>query len=184
MANEPEKSKTCKASGKRKLNKAKNHVKQLAARFDELMTDFNKNEYYGMDLPAKERQRLKGVSMKSFNFIEKVFDIARQNPNFTPRHLDVTLLEGKMERMHGLRQLLWTVEQLENAVNDAYRLQTDGCYHDAMRLCENWKRLTQYGTPGADNVYNELKPLLPVKKSVLPKNLAKRKLAKQGLQGN
>jgi len=107
---------------------------------------------------GKERQRLFGAGVKNYGFIEKAFDIARDNPGSMPPYLHINDLRGYLDDLDEMRQLYFILESFEKTVFACYLQRTDKCYRTALRVYAALKEQARGRVPGAAPLYEALKP--------------------------
>jgi hypothetical protein len=125
---------------------------------------FKKNCPIDVNITAKDRKRLHGAGIKSFGFIEKVFEIAKFNPNFAPRFLDVKLLDEKFRNLKDIMSLKDVLAQFSEFVKTAFLLKSDDCYRDASEYYFTLQEAAKRKVPQAPSLFNELKPFFHHKK--------------------
>ena len=107
---------------------------------------------------GKERQRLFGAGVKNYGFIEKAFDIARENPGFMPPHLNVGELRGYQDDLEELRQLFFILQQFVKAVFSCFLQRSDMCFRAALRIYASLKEQAKNRVTGAAPLYESLRP--------------------------
>jgi hypothetical protein len=115
-------------------------------------------ENAGTASTGKERQRLFGAGVKNYGFIEKAFEIARENPDFMPPHLRVDDLRNYQDDLAELRQLFFVLQQFIKAVFSCFLHRTDMCFRIALRIYASLKEQAKYRVHGAAPLYEALKP--------------------------
>jgi hypothetical protein len=113
---------------------------------------------------GKERQRLFGAGVKNYGFIEKTFEIARENPDYAPPNLNVGELRNYNEDLEELRQLSFIVKQFAEAVSCCYLLRSDMCYRIALRIYASLKEQNKSKVEGSAALYKALQPFFQHRK--------------------
>ncbi|MDR2729506.1 MAG: hypothetical protein LBB81_01240 [Treponema sp.] len=131
-------------------------TRQLIAKLEQLMHDFMDDQGIGANLTGSDRRRLVGAGVRNYGFIDKAFDIARDNPEFMPAHFDVALLNWNMHELEDFRQLMWLLQQFTQAASNAFLLQADACYRDALRIYGSLQEQARNRVPGADILFRAL----------------------------
>jgi hypothetical protein len=132
------------------------YTRRLIERLDELMADFMEENRIGANLTGTDRRRLIGAGVRNYGFIDKAFDIARDNGDFMPAHFDLTLLNWNMHELEDFRQLMWVLQQFLQAASNAFLLQADSCYRDALRIYSSLQEQTRNRIPGAEPLFRAL----------------------------
>jgi hypothetical protein len=128
----------------------------LIDEIEELMNEFISDFEIDNNLSGKERQRLFGAGVRNFGFIEKAYDIARENPNFMPRNFNTLTMGYNIRDLEDARQLFWVLQQFSNAANELVLMSADECFRDALRVYGNLRELNRSKVPGADVLYHTL----------------------------
>jgi hypothetical protein len=131
-------------------------VRTMTSEIEGLMNDFIADYDVGTNLSGRERLRLFGAGVRNFGFIEKAYDIARENPDFLPRDFNPILMGYYIQDLEDARQLIWTLQQFINAVNEFLLKRSDTCFREALRIYGNLRALTRSKVPGADVLYRAL----------------------------
>jgi len=133
------------------------NVQALIQEVDALMQRFIDTEGLGGGLTSTDRRRLVGVGVRNNGFIDKAFDIARDNPQFMPAHFDVEALNQNMTDLENLRQLMWVLQQFLQVVNNAFMVHADSCYRDALRIYSSLQEQARNRVDGAQPLFNALR---------------------------
>jgi hypothetical protein len=132
-------------------------TRALIRKLEELMEDFKEEQQIGSNLTGTDRRRLIGAGVRNYGFIDKSFDIARDNPQFMPPNFDLTLLNWNMHELEDFRQLMWVLQQFTQAASNAFLLQADACYRDALRIYGSLQEQTRNKVPGAEPLFQALR---------------------------
>jgi hypothetical protein len=136
---------------------AKNaYVRTVIFQLEQEMQDFIRNEGIGENLTGTARRRLFSAGVKNYGFIDKAFDIAHDNPQFMPPNFNLNKLFDNLRDLEDLRQLMLVLQQFEQAVSNAFMLQADSCYRDALRIYGSLREQAKAKVPGADPLYKAL----------------------------
>jgi hypothetical protein len=153
--------KQTKTAGKSQTAPAKNaksaFVRTLIPQLEQEMQNFIANEGTGENLTGTARRRLFSAGVRNYGFIDKAFDIAQDNPSFMPPNFNLTKLFDNLRDLEDLRQLMLVLQQFEQAVSNAFMLQADSCYRDALRIYGSLKEQTKARVPGAEPLYDALR---------------------------
>jgi len=77
-------------------------VYPITAEVEELMNQFIEDEEINTNMTGRERMRLFGAGVRNFGFIEKAYDLGRENPDFLPTGFNI-------------RMMYWNIKELEDA---------------------------------------------------------------------
>jgi hypothetical protein len=128
----------------------------LLTDLEEMLNGFVEDFDINTNLSGKERLRLFGAGVRNFGFIEKAFDIARENPSFLPPQFPANILKITLEDFEESRQLFWILQQFLNAANELMLMRADECFRLALRIYGNLREMNRAKVPGADVLYNTL----------------------------
>jgi len=132
------------------------YTRQFIARAEAIMDEFMRYMQVAANLSGTDRKRLVGSGVRNNGFINKSFDIARDNPDFMPPHFDVTLLDWNIHELEDLRQLMFVLQQFTQIVSNAYLIQTDVCYREALRVYATLQEQNRNKVPGAEPLFRSL----------------------------
>jgi hypothetical protein len=130
----------------------RNFIRRLESMIQEFMEEFQVDN----NLTGTDRRRLTGSGVRNNGFIDKAFDIAHDNPTFMPPHFDVTLLNWNMNELEDFRQLMFVLQQFTQLASNAFLLQADLCYRDALRIYASLREQARNRVPGADPLFRAL----------------------------
>ena len=131
-------------------------IRGFVARLETLLEDFNLEMEIESNLTGQQRKRLTSARVRNNGFIDKAFDVAKDNPTFLPPNFDSYLLNWKMGNFQDLRQLMAVVEQLQRSVTDCFIIQADDCFRDALRIYGSLREQTRARVPGAAALFDLL----------------------------
>ena len=137
-------------------DKALLDIVQIIYDVEDAMNDFIKNEDIDFNLTGKERMRLIGAGVRNWGFINKAYEIARDNPDFLPKQFDALGFSRDMREYEEVRQLSFTLEQFLRAVNEAMLIRSDILFRLALRVYGNLRELARARVPGAQDLFNAL----------------------------
>lgn len=121
------------------------------------MTDgFKVFENIDSSLTGTERRRLFGAGVRNYGFMDKAWDIAHDNPLFTPPNMDVGMMGKLMRDIEDLRQLAFVLEQFLQVVNDLMLLKSDETYRMALRIYRTLQEQARNRVPGAAPLFEAL----------------------------
>ena len=131
-------------------------LESMVTELNLMMGDFLNIEDINTSLTGKERMRLIGAGVRNYWFIDKAFDIARENPAFMPAQLSVTDIWNDMHDFEEVRQIVWVLEKFLQAANEVMLLRGDKIFRDALFIYNNLRELTRARVPGAEPLFEAL----------------------------
>jgi hypothetical protein len=131
-------------------------TRNLIAKLEQLIEDFMDDQQVSANLSPADRRRLVGVGVRNNGFIDKAFDIAVDNPQFMPAHFDVSMLNWNMREMEDFRQLMMVLQQFTQLASNAFLIQADSCYRDALRIYGSLQEQARNRVPGAEPLFRML----------------------------
>lgn len=109
-------------------------------------------------LSSQDRMKLNPIGRKSTQFVQRVVESIRQNPEMAPQFVDAQNLEKGYELYNQLGALLVPVEQLQRMIADTMYLAGSTTHGSALDFYNSAKRAAKSGIPGAQVVVDALKP--------------------------
>jgi len=147
----PKTAKAAKGGGERAAN-----VPLITANVGDNYERFIVEEDMATELTAAERRRLIGTGVRNYGFIEKAWDICRDNPDFRPQMFDYAAFGAGIAEFDKYRQLNFLLQKFATAVNDVMLVRGDALYRDALRVYNNLKELDHSHVPGAAALFRAL----------------------------
>jgi hypothetical protein len=132
-------------------------IESLISRPESEMQEFASMEETDTDLTGKDRQRLISARVRNNGFIDKAFDIAHDNPEFMPPHFDIDKLYENERRFEQLRQLMLVLQQFQQLATNAFMVQADFCYREALRIYGSLREQAKGKVPGAEALFQALR---------------------------
>jgi len=120
------------------------------------LNDFIAEENIDNTLTGIERQRLFGAGVRNYGFIEKAWDIVRDNPSFTPQLFNAAGFGAAITEFDKYRQLYFLIEKFLSVVNEAMLVRSNVLFRDALRVYGNLRELSRARVPGAEPLYRAL----------------------------
>lgn len=109
-----------------------------------------------IDLVAEERSALPKMSNKARSFVSTAFEIANHNPDFLPRSFDVEEMRKDLELFQDLNQILMSLRQLEDMVDDTCLLAGSEAYTAALTVYDYAKKSGVNGN-GLEPIVSEMR---------------------------
>jgi hypothetical protein len=132
-------------------------IREIIAELEGKMHFFIEEENVQNNLSGKDRRRLFSAGVKNYGFIDKAFDIAKDNPSFMPPNFDAERLYTNLRELEDLRQLMLVLQQFLQLVTNCFMLKADFCYRDALRIYASLQEQTKAKVPGAEPLFAALK---------------------------
>src|SRR5438876_464152 len=108
-----------------------------------------------IELSPDERKTLPKFGDKSRTFVEKAFELAKQNPGFLPGNFDVDEMSRDLELFNGLSAILMGLNKLMEELEDTNRAAGSEAYVSAL-LIYNYAKAGGMATAGLDTAADEL----------------------------
>ena len=102
--------------------------------------------------------KLNPIGRKSTQFVQRVVESMRQNPEMAPQFVDADNLEKGYDLYNQLGALLVPVEQLQRMIADTMYAAGSTTHGSALDFYNSAKRAAKSGVPGAQVVVDALKP--------------------------
>lgn len=106
----------------------------------EAITTIQKHLPFLIDLVAEERASLPKLSPKSRSFVSTALDVATRNPDFLPRSFDVEEMRKDLELFQDLNQILMSLTQLQDMVDDTCMQVGSEAYTAALTVYDYAKK--------------------------------------------
>jgi hypothetical protein len=111
---------------------------------------------FGSNMTGKDRRRLFGAGVKNYGFIEMAYDVARENPDFMPPHLNLENLQEGLRNFENMRQLVFELEQYLQAANNVMLLESDSHYRNSLRIYGSLQEQSRNRVEGAQPLFKAL----------------------------
>jgi len=132
-------------------------IQQLIYDLENNMHHFMSSENIDNNLTGRDRLRLFSAGVRNYGFIDKAFDIARDNPQFMPPNFDIDKLYTNLRELEDLRQLMLVLQQFLQLVTNCFMQKADICYRDALRIYGSLQEQTKNRVPGAEPLFEALR---------------------------
>jgi hypothetical protein len=132
-------------------------IRELISQLEDTMHYFVDAEQVQNNLTGRDRQRLFSAGVRNYGFIDKAFDIARDNPSFMPPNFNINDLNTNLRQLEDLRQLMLVLQQFLQLVQNAFMQKADFCYRDALRIYASLQEQTRNRVPGAEPLFEALR---------------------------
>jgi hypothetical protein len=128
-------------------------IGEIISLVSESMELFNE---FGNTFTTQERNRLIGIGIKNYGFIETAFSSSRVNPQFFPSYDSPQLYEEAVNDFNKKRELLNLLKQFQQIVSDSLLSSGDIAYHYSISYYNSLKAAVKQRVPGAEAEYNLL----------------------------
>ena len=122
------------------------------------LADLRQSLPFMVGLSSKDRMKLNPIGRKSTQFVQRVVESIRQNPEMAPQFVDAQNLEKGYELYNQLGALLVPVEQLQRMMADTMYVAGSTAHGSSLDFYNSAKRAAKSGIPGAQVVVDSLKP--------------------------
>lgn len=112
-------------------------------------------------MTAEERGSVLKVGDKTYNFITKVFEYVKTNPEFVPSYLNVGDLEMDVKDADGHVAIVSLMNQLFNYFDDTKLAARSEAYSAALYYYGSVQQAASVNLPGAKAIYDDLKEYFP-----------------------
>jgi hypothetical protein len=150
--------KTKKTTGSKKGKgaKAMSPIIAITGQVQDLLGDFSQVEDVNSTLSQAERKRLIGAGVRNYGFIDKAYDIARDNPTFLPPFLSAQDIWQDMHSFEEIRQLVMVLEKFLQSATECMMVRGDQCFRDALRIYDSLREMTKNRVPNAKPLFESL----------------------------
>lgn len=137
-------------------SKALIDIVMILKEVEKSMDDFIKLENVESNLSGTERRRLISAGVRNWGFIDKAYDISRDNPAFLPPNFSSYDMGVAVREFEEIRQLVFTLNQFQQIANDTMLIRADACYRLALRVYGSLREQARNKVPGADALFQAL----------------------------
>jgi hypothetical protein len=116
---------------------------------------------YSVILTANDRASVLKVGDSGFNFVTKVFEYTKTNPEFVPSFLNVRDFEIDMKDADGHPAVVTLINQLYNYFDDTKLAARSEAYSASLYYYGNVQQAASVNLPGAKAIYDDLKQYFP-----------------------
>jgi len=132
------------------------NIPSIIANLNSLMATFIAGEDIESAATGHERIRLFGAGVRNYGFIEKTWDIVRDNPTMRPTQFNYAQFGADIGEFDEYRQLYFLLEKFMQVVNEAMLVRSDKLFRDALRVYGNLREMSRARVPGAEPLYRAL----------------------------
>lgn len=113
---------------------------------------------FGSTFTPTDRERLIGVGIKNFGFIQTAYAHAAANSTFVPPYLNMSKFSEAVQNIEAKRILAALLDQFSKTVSDSMLADNDSAFHDALDFYHSVRQAAKNRVPGAEVEFNVLKP--------------------------
>ncbi len=121
------------------------------------LTEIRESLPFVVGLSSKDRMKLNPIGRKSTQFVQRVVESIRLNPEMAPQFVDAQNLEKGYELYNQLGAMLGPVVQLQRMIADTMYVAGSTTHGSALDFYNSAKRAAKSGIPGAQVVVDTLK---------------------------
>jgi hypothetical protein len=118
----------------------------------ELLHEISRNSA----LTEAERRRLLGSGVRRYGFIDKVSDVAADNPEFIPPFMDEDKLKELIRLIEALRNISVTLQQMQRMTNDELLIVGDEAFQEALKYYNSVRDASRRRVPDAQALFRVL----------------------------
>jgi hypothetical protein len=116
-----------------------------------------------INLTNEDRFNMLKMGDKTLAFVHKSLEYAQQNPNLTPKFLDLPEAQKDYKLSSDLYAIVQKVNTLLRAVEDVTMVAGSEAYAGALVFYQSVKGAAKSNEPGAQAIYDDLKKRVPGK---------------------
>jgi hypothetical protein len=131
----------------------KGTIGSITSAVEEEMNEFVQDVSVANDLTDKERRRLIGPGVRNYGFIDKAFDIARDNMSLMPDYIYPPTMMTELHKFEQVRQLVFILESFLRIATDSMLVMGDQLFRDALRVYGTLREQSRANVPGTRELY-------------------------------
>jgi hypothetical protein len=131
---------------------------EVVSEIETKLTEIRQSLPFMVGLSSRDRMKLNPIGRKSTQFVQRVVESIRQNPEMAPQFVDAQNLEKGYALYNQLGAMLVPVEQLQRMIADTMYVAGSTTHGSALDFYNSAKRAAKAGIPGAQVVVDALKP--------------------------
>ncbi|HLP57971.1 MAG TPA: hypothetical protein VK186_04040 [Candidatus Deferrimicrobium sp.] len=124
---------------------------------------------WAITLPTAEMRSMRGIGLKSIDFINKSFEYAAKNPELLPQYLNMAEFEKDAKLLKQLQVLMQHLVPLTHKLKDTRAIVAFEAYNAARSFYQHLKNASNSNIPGTSAMVKELGKRFHVVKSATPK---------------
>jgi hypothetical protein len=152
----PKSPKNAKNANPGKNTKLDNLVQDIIYDLNNLLRNFMEEKDINESMTGKDRMRLIGAGVRNYGFIEKSYDIARENPQFMPPFFSIQEMAANLHDLDDVRQLVLILEKFLAVANTVLLVRGDRCFREGLRVYGSLRELRRGNVPGAEELFGAL----------------------------
>ena len=111
---------------------------------------------WAITLPPEEKFSMRGLGLRSIDFIDKSFEYANKNPSLQPQYLDMLEFEKDVKLLKQLQVLMQHLVPLTHKLKDTYAIVVHEAYYASRSFYLHLKNASNSNIPGASAMADEL----------------------------
>lgn len=111
---------------------------------------------FAITLTPEEKVSMRGLGLKSIDFIDKSYEYAVKNPGLSPQYLDMEEFGKDVKLVKQLQVLMQHLVPLTSKLKDTYSIVVHEAYNSSRSFYLNLKNASNSNTPGASAMVDEL----------------------------
>lgn len=123
---------------------------------------------WAVTLSTEEKLSIRGIGLKSIDFIDKSFEYALKNPELPPPYINLLEFEKDVKLLKQLQIMVQHMVPLTDKLKDTYALVAFEAYNAARAFYKYLKLASNSNIPGASSMVKELGKRFQVVKSSTP----------------
>ncbi|MDR0604551.1 MAG: hypothetical protein LBG80_09645 [Bacteroidales bacterium] len=119
---------------------------------------------YMIPLTPEERRNIIKMGEKTYSFVSKAYDLAKENPDLCPKYFDIEEMRIDVEDAVKLIALKTNINQIYESISDTEMVAGSEAYKAALMFYQEAKNAAQNDIYGAKAIYEELKKRFPTRR--------------------
>ncbi|MCX6582156.1 MAG: hypothetical protein NT166_18455 [Candidatus Aminicenantes bacterium] len=111
---------------------------------------------FAVTLPTEEKVSMRGIGLKSMDFMDKCYEYAVKNPELSPKHINMVEFEKDLKLAKQLQVLMQHLVPLVDKLKDTHMIVTYEAYNAARSFYQHMKNAANSNIPGTSAIAKEL----------------------------
>lgn len=111
---------------------------------------------FAVTLPTEEKVSMRGIGLRSMDFMDKCYEYAVKNPELPPKHINMAEFEKDLKLSKQLQVLMQHLVPLVDKLKDTHMIVTYEAYNSARSFYQHMKNASNSNIPGASAIAKEL----------------------------
>jgi hypothetical protein len=139
-------------------NTALGMLYSMINQLDEMIDAFMATEGVTNNLSTAEKMRLISAGVKNYGFIDKSWDLARDNNKYLPPFFSLQEMGTEIGLLDAYREMEITLDKFKQIVGDCLLVSSDRAFRQSLRFYNSLKEQAKSKQPGAQSLLDALKP--------------------------